>query len=160
MENALVLGLPKALHVLFAVAWVGGMFFMLVVLRPAILGLNPELEPPRRLAVFAAVLRRFFIVVWHAVVIVLVSGYWMMLRGFGGMGAAPGYVHLMHLLGLVMAVLFIFMYFRYYRGFKAEQAAGNAPAAAALLENIRRVVLINLLLGVATIVVASAGSYA
>ena len=44
------------IHVLSAVVWVGGMFFALLVLRPAV----GPLEPAVRLALWRRVFARFF----------------------------------------------------------------------------------------------------
>ncbi len=69
-----------ALHLLAAVAWVGGMAFALMVLRPS-LGV---LEPAQRLALHGQVFRRFFLLVWHAMVLVLLTGFIMLFVTFGG----------------------------------------------------------------------------
>ena len=60
-----------AVHVLCAVIWVGGMFFAYVVLRPSL----PVLEPPQRLLLHTQVFRRFFLVVWHVMPLILLSGF-------------------------------------------------------------------------------------
>jgi len=60
-----------ALHLLGAVVWVGGMFFALLVLRPSL----AVLEPPQRLALHMQVFRRFFLIVWHAMPAVIITGY-------------------------------------------------------------------------------------
>jgi uncharacterized membrane protein len=59
-----------ALHVIFAALWVGGMAFAILALRPAL----AVLEPPQRLALMGRVHKRFFLIVWHAMPIVLLSG--------------------------------------------------------------------------------------
>lgn len=135
------------------------MLFTVIVLRPALLNLEPALPPPQRLAIFNAVLKRFFILVWHAVIVILVSGYWLLIFGFGGFATAPAYVHIMHLGGLIMAALFFYLYFAAYRPMKRAVAASEVPVAAASLEKIRRIVLVNLLLGLLVVVVATAGRY-
>ena len=88
-----------ALHLLGAVLWVGGMAFALLVLRPSL----AVLQPAQRLALHGEVFRRFFRIVWHAMPLLLVSGYAMLFGVFGGFAGVNWAVHLMHLLGLVMA---------------------------------------------------------
>jgi uncharacterized membrane protein len=61
----------KALHLLSIVVWVGGMFFMHVCLRPAA---AEALDPPHRLRLLQATMRRFFAVVTGAILIILASG--------------------------------------------------------------------------------------
>ena len=58
----MIWALLKAIHLLGAAIWVGGMFFALLVLRPSL----SVLEPPARLALHGAVFSRFFRIVWHA----------------------------------------------------------------------------------------------
>ena len=57
------------MHVLCAVIWVGGMFFAYVVLRPSI----AVLEPIQRIALHTQVFRRFFLVIWHAMPLILLT---------------------------------------------------------------------------------------
>ena len=71
------------LHILGAVVWVGGMFAAYVCLRPA----AGALEPPQRLELWRAFFAKFFPWVWVSVLLLLVSGYWMLLTSFGGFPA-------------------------------------------------------------------------
>ena len=159
MNSAFSLGVAHALHVIMAIIWIGGMLFTVLVLRPAILKIDPPLEPPVRLSIFHAVLKRFFILVWVAVVLILFTGYWLLIARFGDFGAAPLYVHLMHIGGLVMAVLFVYLYFTAYWPMKRAFKQQGFPAAAESLDKIRRIVQINLMLGLVVVIIATAGRY-
>ena len=64
-----------AIHVLSAVVWVGGMFFALLVLRPAV----GPLEPAVRLALWRRVFARFFPAVGVSVLALLATGHAMIL---------------------------------------------------------------------------------
>ena len=76
-----------ALHILAAAAWVGGMLYALVVLRPAL----RVLEPAARLQIQLITLKRFFLVVWHAMPIMLLTG-WAMIGAIGwSMALLPWY---------------------------------------------------------------------
>ena len=55
--------LMNFLHVGAAIVWLGGVTFMLFALRPAVLAL----PPPQRLPLMAQVLRRFFMLVWPSI---------------------------------------------------------------------------------------------
>ena len=66
-----VWGWVLAVHVLCAVIWVGGMFFAYVVLRPSL----SVLEPIQRIALHTQVFRRFFLIVWHVMPLILISGF-------------------------------------------------------------------------------------
>ncbi len=142
-----------ALHMIVAVVWVGGMFFALRVLRPS-LGV---LAPPERLALHAAVFARFFRVVWHVMPLMLASGYAMLFLIYGGFAGVHWPVHLMHLLGLIMAAVFLALVFGPWRAMQAAMAGGDAAGAAAALDRIRRLVTVNLVLGLLTVAVAALG---
>jgi uncharacterized membrane protein len=136
-------------HILCAVIWVGGMFFALLVLRPS-LGV---LEPPQRLQLHSQVFRRFFLIIWHAMPLALISGYAMLLGVFGGFAGAGWSINLMQLLGLIMAALFLVVFFGPWARFRY----GADPARAA--DGIRRLIMVNLVLGLVTVCVAAIGRW-
>ncbi|MFZ5593919.1 MAG: CopD family protein [Pseudomonadota bacterium] len=144
------------LHLLAAIAWVGGMFFAYMVLRPVAATL---LEPPQRLPLWSQTLARFFRWVWAAIVILPATGLWMIFMEFGGMKNTGGHVHLMLTLGIVMILLFLHIFFAPYRRLNKALAAADLPAAGKQLNQIRRLVGINLILGVITAATASAGRF-
>lgn len=144
-----------ALHLLSAVVWVGGMFFAYLVLRPA----SGDLPPPERLRLWAQVLQRFLRWVWAAVIILLASGYWMIFSAFGGFAGSGLHIHIMHGLGLVMMLLFLHLFFAPYRRLQRAVAAADWPGAGTQLNQIRRIVAINLGLGLIVVIVASGGPY-
>src|SRR5689334_9606779 len=104
-------------HALSAVIWVGGMFFALLVLRPA----TGALEPPVRLGLWSRVLDSFFRWVIAAIVLLLASGYTLIVL-YGGFGAVGHYVHLMQGVGIIMMLLFFHLYFAPWRRFRAALA--------------------------------------
>ncbi len=147
--------LAITLHGLLATIWIGGMFFAYVVLRPTV----ATMEPHRRLTLFAGVFKRFFPWVWMAVLVIPVTGYWLIFSAFNGFATSPVYVHIMHLLGLVMIALFIYLYYVPYRKLTSEVAREAWPEAGTALNRVRHVVLINLVLGLVLIAVVYAGRY-
>jgi uncharacterized membrane protein len=145
-----------ALHLLAAVVWVGGMFFAYMALRPVAASL---LEPPQRLPLWTQTFLRFFPWVWLAVVTLPVTGYWMIFKVFGGMAQVGLHVHLMQGLGWLMILLYLHMYFAPFQRMRRAVAAGDWPAGGTQLAQIRRIVGINLILGLAVSLIASAGRY-
>jgi uncharacterized membrane protein len=143
------------LHALAATIWVGGMFFVLVALRPA----AGVLEPAQRIALFAAALPRFLAWVWGAVAILLVTGYWVIFRLYGGFAATPVHVHVMQLTGGLMMVFFAVLWFGPFQRFRTAAAAGDGPTAAAALDRIRWIVATNLALGLLTSAIGAGGAY-
>lgn len=142
-------------HAVLATIWVGGMFFAYVVLRPSV----STLEPHRRLTLFAGVFKRFFPWVWMAVLLLPLSGYWLIFNAFGGFASSPVYVHIMHLLGLIMMALFIYLYFVPYKKMKVQVEQLAWPEAGASLNRVRQLVLVNLVLGLVLLAAVYAGRY-
>ena len=143
------------LHMLAAVVWVGGMFFAYMALRPA----AGALEPPLRLPLWSRTFARFFPWVWAAVALLLLTGYWMVFQVFGGFAHSALYIHLMHGLGWIMALIFFYVYFIPYRRLDRALSVSDWPAAGAQLNRIRRLIGINLMLGLLTVGLASSGAY-
>lgn len=143
-----------AIHALAAIIWVGGMFFAYVVLRPAIGALEPAGE---RLRLWSRVFPKFFVWVWAAVVALPATGYWRVLADFGGFGAAGLHVNVMHGLGLLMIFLFLYLYSGPYQRFQIAVAAEDWPEAGQNLNTIRRVIAINLALGLTASVLGASG---
>ncbi len=141
-----VYGLLRAVHLLCAVIWVGGMFFAYVVLRPSL----SVLEPPQRMALHCQVFRRFFLIIWHVMPLIVLTGLAMIFLVFGGMAGVRWNVHVMLLLGLVMSAVFLGIFFGPYRSFRAVPAPGS-------LNTIRQLIGINLVLGLLTAAIAVLG---
>ena len=150
-----MIALAIVLHLLSAVIWVGGMFFAYIVLRPAM----GTLEPPQRLGLWAGVFKRFFPWVWAAILVLLVSGYWMLFGYFGGFAGSGLHIHIMHALGLLMMLLFMHLFFAPYRRLRKAVAAADWPVAGQQIGQIRRIVGINLVLGLLVVFIASGGRY-
>jgi uncharacterized membrane protein len=145
--------LARLVHVLGAVVWVGGMFFAYVALRPAAAAL---LEPPQRLPLWQEAFRRFFFWVWLSVAGILLSGLWM-IELYGGFGAVGLYVHAMLAIGVAMMLIFGHVYFSPYRRLTRLVQEKDWKGAGQALGQIRKLVAINLTLGLLTIAVATAG---
>jgi uncharacterized membrane protein len=144
------------LHILSAVIWVGGMFFAYQVLRPVA---AVQLDPAQRLPLWVDVFKRFFPWVWAAVLLLLVTGYWMIFSVFGGMKSVGLYVHIMQGLGWLMILLYMHLYFAPFRRLKEAVITENWTEAGRRLNQIRQIVGINLILGLIVIAVATGGRY-
>jgi uncharacterized membrane protein len=136
----------KALHLLCAVLWVGGLFFAYVVLRPSL----AAIEAPQRMLLQTRVHKRFFLVVWHAMPLILITGFSMVFLA-GGMAAIPWPIHAMLGLGLLMAAIFLAIFFGPYRQFRRTT---DRTRMASSLDSIRKLVGVNLILGLITIIIA------
>ena len=137
--------LLKALHLLGAVLWVGGMFFAYVILRPSL----TAIEPPQRMLLQTQVHQKFFLVIWLAMPIILVTGFTML--AFRGMSGVGWQVHAMLALGLVMAGVFLAIVFGPWRKFRRTI---DRTRMAASLTTMRNLIGINLILGLITVFIA------
>lgn len=141
------MALFQLLHLLAVLVWVGGMFFAYMVLRPSA---ADALQPPERLRLWSKVFARFFNWVWIAVFVLLTSGSYMIYQ-LGGFVSMPHYVHLMLLLGLVMMAIFAYVFFSCYVRFGLLVEAKEWPKAGEVLATIRKLVGLNLTIGLITV---------
>lgn len=137
------------LHLLAAMAWVGGMFFAYFCLRPSAVEV---LEPPQRLLLWLATLERFLRYMSVAVLVVVVTGISMLLSV--GFQAAPVGWHVMFAVGLVMAAVYAYIHANLLPRFRAHCGSSAWPAAAEVLNAIRRLVAVNLALGAVAVIAA------
>jgi uncharacterized membrane protein len=142
-----VWGWVLAVHVLCAVIWVGGMFFAYVVLRPSL----SVLEPIQRIALHTQIFRRFFLIVWHVMPLILLSGFAALFGLFGGPATAPWNISVMMLLGLIMSAIFLMIVFGPYARFRRST---DRTTIVASMDRIRKLIAVNLVLGIVTVVVA------
>jgi len=139
-------------HLLAAMAWIGGMFFAYFCLRPAA---AEVLQPPQRLPLWTAAFARFLPYTATAVVLLLATGLAMLLQV--GFRNAPIGWNVMFALGLVMAAVFVYVYARLFPALRAHCAAAAWPAAGQTLNQIRRLVAVNLVLGACVVGAAVSG---
>ena len=147
------MALYKLLHVLSVVIWVGGMFFAYMVLRPSI---GQLLKLPERMRLWDRVFDRFFKWVWLAVFLLLATGFYMIYL-FGGMGSMPKFIHLMLLSGIVMMAIFVYLFFGCYVHFSQFVEDKEWSQAEGKLAIIRKLVAVNLVIGLLTVSVAIVG---
>ena len=143
----------KLIHLLALLVWVGGMFFAYVVLRPAAVEV---LEPPQRLRLWDEVFRRFFNWVWGAAGALLVSGLYMVYL-YGGIAHVARHVHIMLVLGLSMMLIFGYVSFALYVPLSLHVANQRWKEAAELLGKIRKLIAVNLALGLLIVIVVVIG---
>lgn len=142
-----------SLHLLAALVWVGGMFFAWMILRPAAVA---ALEAPARLKLWLEVFPRFFYWVWAAVLVLPITGVGMLHLRFNGFDSAPRYVYIM--MGLYIAMLALFLRIQALQLPELRRAveAQDWPNSGAVLGRIRRLVGLNLLLGLLLVSIAAA----
>lgn len=137
------------LHVLAVVLWIGGVFLLDLILAPLLeRHVTPQEE---RLALLYALFRRFFVWVWGAGAVLVLTGYWVFFQYFGGIHGKSTAVWGMVLLGTSMVLLALYIFFvpflRMGRKVRKRDWAGAAREA----RTIRRLSTINLVLAIPTI---------
>lgn len=146
------IAIAVGLHQLATIVWIGGMFFAHLALRPAV---KQTVKVPDRLLLMRGVFGRFFPWVWGSILLLWGSGLWLFLVAFKA--KAPVHVHVMMGIALVMTLVFVYIYVMPYRKLKIAIDYENWSWAAAKLALIRRLILVNLLLGLITALAGSSG---
>ena len=142
--------LVKLIHLTAAILWMGGMAFMLIALRPALMA---QMEPPSRARLMAEVMRRFFAVVAVSVLALFATGGSLYAAAFRaaraatGVGMVPLGWNLMAVIGVVMMLIFGHIYFAGLTKFKRSVAADAWPLAAKTGAQIHTLVIVNFVLG-------------
>ena len=140
----------KLIHLFAGILWLGGMAFMLLALRPAAIAV---LQPPERLQLMGAVMRRFFTVVGVSIMALMATGTPMYTTVFRatreatGQGGVPLGWNLMLGLGLLMMLLFGHLFFVGYARFKRALAVKDWPLAGQAAGQIHHLVIVNFVLG-------------
>lgn len=142
-----------ALHILGAVVWVGGLFFIYFALRPAVF----DMDLADRLVLWRKCLDNFFPWLWGAIAALLGSGYGLVI-------AFPDEIDGLHVLimqglGWIMILLFGHTYFSTYRRMGEALDSGDTSAAAQQIEKFRLTLIANLGLGLLTVVIGASGRF-
>ncbi|MGH8397389.1 MAG: hypothetical protein ACRETA_03985, partial [Gammaproteobacteria bacterium] len=88
-----------------------------------------------------------------------VTGFYLIFGAFGGFKQVPPFVNLMLALGIIMMLLFAHVYFAAYRRLRHGVEVNEEDAVKKAMNQIRIVILINLILGLIVIFVAMMGAF-
>ena len=147
------IAIALTLHLIAINVWVGGTFFVVVVMSHVI----ATLEPYQQLIMWRKALARFFTLVWLAMFVLLTTGSWMIYRIYGGLGNAPLYILIMALLALLMMMVFIITFFVPYRHFKQAIQAQDIEACQLKLETVRLLGKVNMVIGLCVVIIIGIG---
>ena len=151
----ILFALSLVFHTLAAIIWVGGVFFVRTILIPSLDGW----EATERFAVLARVLPVFFRVIWGTVVVLLITGYGVLLFGYSdGLGGGGVHVDIMQAVGWILILAFVYLDFVPFRSFLRARAAGDMDRAADKLDLLRKGFGLTLILGLLTAAVGATGS--
>jgi uncharacterized membrane protein len=142
------------LHLVGVITWIGGMFFMLHVLRPSL----ETLAGPERGKFMLTIQGRFFKMVTVALVLIWGSGLAMLGTAISnGLKPWPIGWHLMMTLAAVMTLVFLFIRFALFPAAQKALAAGRMEEFVPVMEQIRMSVVTNMGLGFVTVAAAIFG---
>lgn len=149
-----------SLHLLAALLWLGGMFFLAVVAAPVLRSVDP---PPLRAALFQRIGARFRTVGWIAIAVLLATGVgnlafrglleWETL-GDGAFWTGRYGRTLAWKLGLVGAMVGISAVHDFVEGPRASRLEPGSPAALRARRRSAWLARVNALLGVALVLAA------
>lgn len=137
-----------ALHFLAAIGWVGGMLATVAIVRPAL----ALLDANARIQTDMQALFRLHRLTWHLMPTMLVTGWLMVFSAWGGFAVLPLSINIMQGLGLLMALVFLYTWF----GPLTRLRRAVRPTAEHIAA-VRKPLMLNLGLGVATIIAGSLG---
>jgi uncharacterized membrane protein len=143
------------LHLVAINVWVGGMFFVVIVLGKVM----ESVHEPEQQALWSRILARFFFWVWLALITLLITGSGMIAYRYGGVAGTPTYILIMAGLGLLMAGIFFAIYFVYYQRFKQAIQRNDIPATHYALRMIRRLGIANIVIGLCVVIVIGSGRF-
>lgn len=141
----------EMLHVLAVVIWVGGMFFAFMALRPAS---AKYLTPEPRLRIWAGVFTCFFPYVWSAIIVILLSGLYMINEYSDSWFDLSLHVTVMTVIGIMMMMIFMYIFFVPFQRLKRAVGAEDWATAGDILAHTRIFVGTNMTLGLINIVLA------
>lgn len=148
--------LAISLHLISAILWIGGVFLVYQVFRPAAM----SLEPAIRLPLFLNIFSRFFPWVWLFIILLVITGYWDWQTRFSINEVTPAYIHAMNIIGWIMIALFAFLYFKPFKALKLKIANNEYPEAGKIIQNqMKPIIIINLSLGIIEGIIGTTGVY-
>ncbi len=132
-------------HLAGVVVWIGGMFFAAVCLHPSLAALAGK----DRACLLSGTLGRFLNYVIGSIVVIWASGAGLV-ASVGARNMPLGW-HVMIGIALVMTMIFAYLFVALFRPARRAVSHGDLAAVPGLFGRIRKLVLVNLVLGVAAI---------
>lgn len=132
------------LHLASVIVWIGGMSFAHFCLRPAAIA---TLQAPQRLPLMSSALGRFFVLVGWSIALLWASGIAMFVEAWSAGARPPWNWNAMAAIAAMMTIVFAVIVLRRHPRMRGALETGDLPAAGAVLDGIRRLVVLNLVLG-------------
>lgn len=144
------------IHLLTAVIWIGGMIYTNIVFMPSL----SVIEPSQRGAILGAVAKRFTIVSWTSILVLLVSGFFktpgeMLFTTSNSYGLMITIKHIIFLVMIVFGALITFKFAPVLR--KGAPGPGEKPSAKFLdaQKKLKILSTTNMILGIGVLLAVS-----
>lgn len=123
-----------ALHLMAAVAWIGGMLFLSLVLAPLV---KNRKAAPEFMALFRSAALRFRVVVWTAIVVLLTTGPVLLVRRGMMLTSPASWSSVVTMkIGLVLLLLIVTLLHDVVFGPQVGRASLVPPSSRTLWENM------------------------
>lgn len=144
-----LLAVNNFLHLIFAVVWIGGMIFMNLVLMPSL----TTLDVNERGKLFGAVAKRFTIVSWTSVLLLLISGLIKTPEGLlfntsSDYGIMLVFKHIIFVLMIISGFLITFIFAPKIRNLTPKPGERPNAEFSAAQNKIKLLSSINMVLGI------------
>ncbi len=159
------------LHFLGVIVWVGGMMFQMVSLQPFL----KVQDLPTKLPILFPVIRRFLMMTWSSITLLLISGSDMLIRVLVDQKVSPlsrlgMFLLFKFMLVGLMLILFGILFFGYFFDFRIhyrallkkpapKEATEHYNAIEDLISPMRNLTIANLVVGLVVILVIEMGMY-
>ncbi|MBU2759761.1 DUF4149 domain-containing protein [Acidithiobacillus sulfurivorans] len=151
------LWIEQFVHILSVIVWIGGLFFVTMVLAPT---LKKEItQNSTRIALMHVLLRRFFFWMLLAAFLLLLTGYSMVFVFYGGFAALTIPEWVMVVLGTIMVMIVLHTYFAPLKRLRRAVRDQDWQAGSKALGQVRMLASTNLVLSFIVILVGIWGVF-
>jgi uncharacterized membrane protein len=151
----MVIGLVLAIHILAVIIWLGGLFFLVVVLGPS----AESLDAAGASSVWYRTLSRSLAWGWLSLVLIVVTGVAMVFLVFGGYGHLPNIHRVNMAIGIPAIALYSYVYLMPWRQLGRAVRSSDRVVAAKKRHQVRTLLATILVLALSAAFMSALGRY-
>jgi uncharacterized membrane protein len=151
----MVTGLVLAIHILAVIIWLGGLFFLAIVLGPSARALDAAAAP----SFWHLTLTRSLAWGWLSLVVIVGTGVAMVFLVFGGYGYLPNIHRVNMAIGIPAIALYGYTSLMPWHQFGRAVRSGDGGVAAKKLHQVRTLLATILVLALSAAFVSALGRY-
>lgn len=144
------------LHQFFTIAWIGGMIFIGLVLKPSL----AVIDPGQAGQLFGAIAKRFTIIAWLSMIVLAITG-WMKTPDDALFDTSAGYgltltiKHVLYIAAVLIGIAITFVFAPKIRKYTPKPGEAPSPNFISVRTKLEILSSSNMVIGVAIIVLAS-----